>query len=583
MEDEYDDPYLRESYKHYTQELLHDQSMTSQLTNKYWTAKSFVKKLKKKEDQSVVAADSDLDAKLEFYKSIQETTQKLVFCIERYQDAIMALSQEENKLGRFLKEQSQVDKSPAGKMMNAIGKQLSQTSQQRLSCRVPLVRLYGDLDTFRNRAISDTNLNVQKMEALRTEYRGTLMWMKDISQELNPDAYRQLEKFRKVQAQVKINRDKFERHKYAVCQKIDLLGASRCNLLSHDLEVYHQNMLAFWQKTAKEMSEICEQFKGHQHYEWSMLKELNEPSLKLHEQLEKNMKVDDKAQSTEDPTLAPQDGPAATLDKRSSIDDEKLISWDDHLSSQGNGGGDDDKYFHSDTAADDNFFDDAENASFFNDLMMGTNSGELNGGGSLNSDWTQMFSQGAQQGQQTTQQGQEQTQSQSEQFSASEHFGLFADPASMNPQSTAEPGSSFLPSQLMDMSNLDNFQSMLAAAPPFNASGPGSVGGNPGFSLNPFQQMPGRGANGVFGAGSPGPSGQVGGSFLSGVGGSSAATSSSSKGNQQSARQSKTALQDKSTKADMSAWFNLFADLDPLGNPDAVGNNKDQQGEKIGI
>ena len=35
-------------------------------------------------------------------------------------------------------------------------------------------------------------------------------------------------------------------------------------------------------------------------------------------------------------------------------------------------------------------------------------------------------------------------------------------------------------------------------------------------------------------------------------------------------------------KADMSAWFNLFADLDPLGNPDAVGN-KDQQADKIGI
>ena len=66
----YDDPYLRESYKHYTQELLHDQSMSSQLTNKYWTAKSFVKKLKKKEDQSVVAADSDLDAKLEVRETV---------------------------------------------------------------------------------------------------------------------------------------------------------------------------------------------------------------------------------------------------------------------------------------------------------------------------------------------------------------------------------------------------------------------------------------------------------------------------------------------------------------------------------
>ena len=28
-------------------------------------------------------------------------------------------------------------------------------------------------------------------------------------------------------------------------------------------------------------------------------------------------------------------------------------------------------------------------------------------------------------------------------------------------------------------------------------------------------------------------------------------------------------------KADMSAWFNLFADLDPLANPDAIGRNKD--------
>ncbi len=66
----FDDPYLRESYKHYTQELLHDHSMSRKLTNTYWTAKSVVKKLKKKEDESVVAADSDLDAKLEVFPYI---------------------------------------------------------------------------------------------------------------------------------------------------------------------------------------------------------------------------------------------------------------------------------------------------------------------------------------------------------------------------------------------------------------------------------------------------------------------------------------------------------------------------------
>lgn len=35
---------------------------------------------------------------------------------------------------------------------------------------------------------------------------------------------------------------------------------------------------------------------------------------------------------------------------------------------------------------------------------------------------------------------------------------------------------------------------------------------------------------------------------------------------------SKAAVKDKAgTSADLSAWFNLFADLDPLSNPDAVG------------
>lgn len=36
------------------------------------------------------------------------------------------------------------------------------------------------------------------MEQSRTEYRGALLWMKDVSQELDPDTHKQMEKFRKV-------------------------------------------------------------------------------------------------------------------------------------------------------------------------------------------------------------------------------------------------------------------------------------------------------------------------------------------------------------------------------------------------
>lgn len=58
--------------------------------------------------------------------------------------------------------------------------------------------LQQEVETFRQRAIEDTLLNVTAMERQRTEYRAALSWMKNISQELDPDTHKQLEKFRKV-------------------------------------------------------------------------------------------------------------------------------------------------------------------------------------------------------------------------------------------------------------------------------------------------------------------------------------------------------------------------------------------------
>jgi hypothetical protein len=58
--------------------------------------------------------------------------------------------------------------------------------------------LLQEVDTFRHRAIEDTLQNVNGMEKVRTEYRASLSWMKNVSQELDPDTYKQLERFRKV-------------------------------------------------------------------------------------------------------------------------------------------------------------------------------------------------------------------------------------------------------------------------------------------------------------------------------------------------------------------------------------------------
>ncbi|KAK7886538.1 hypothetical protein WMY93_026159 [Mugilogobius chulae] len=215
-----------------------------------------------RQDEHVVASDAELDAKLEVFHSIQRTCMELLKVIEQYQKRLCLLSQEEAELGRFLRSQGSQDKTRAGKIMQATGKALCFSSQQRLALRTPLVRLYQEVETFRYRAISDTWLTVNRMEQSRTEYRGALLWMKDVSQELDPDTHKHMDKFRRVQAQVRSTKSSFDQLNHDVCQKVDMLGASRCNLLSHLLTTYQSTLLHFWEKTSRTMAAIHESFKN---------------------------------------------------------------------------------------------------------------------------------------------------------------------------------------------------------------------------------------------------------------------------------------------------------------------------------
>ncbi|XP_077577163.1 islet cell autoantigen 1 isoform X4 [Stigmatopora nigra] len=147
-----------------------------------------------------------------------------------------------------------------------------------------------EVETFRFRAVSDTWLTVERMERGRTDYRGALLWMKDVSAELDPDAGKHMERFRKVQSEVRVSKLAFDQLKADVCQKVDLLGASRCNLLSHVLATYQvrlwprpfpsksrlplvffvcpqTTLLHFWEKTSHNMAAIHENFKGCPRYE----------------------------------------------------------------------------------------------------------------------------------------------------------------------------------------------------------------------------------------------------------------------------------------------------------------------------
>lgn len=250
--------------------------LKGKVEQKYWhTKQAMIQKLGKEQDCYVVAGDAEVDARLEAFRHIQKTCIDILKAVEVYQNRIFALSQDENEMGRFLREQGSQDKSKAGKMMIAVGKAQSYSAQQRLSLRTPLVRLYQEVETFRFRAISDTFQTVNRMELSRTDYRAGLLWMANISKELDPEEYKRLDKFREVQAKVRKGKKKFEKLKVDVMQKIDLLSASRCNLLSSTLAAYQQALLKFWENTSRTMVQVSEQFKGLPAYQFQMLKSLN--------------------------------------------------------------------------------------------------------------------------------------------------------------------------------------------------------------------------------------------------------------------------------------------------------------------
>ncbi|KAG5347465.1 ICA69 protein, partial [Acromyrmex charruanus] len=266
----------------WVQKSMHDDSAIIKMQYQFWVRKQALsQKLGKKEDECIVASDAELDAKLELFRSIQDSCSYLQRVIDRYQERLCNLAQEENGMGRFLKDAGKQDKTRAGKMMSAVGKSLSYSGQQRLALRAPLGRLYQEVETFRQRAIEDTLQNVQAMEKARTEYRAALSWMKNISPDLDPDTSKQLEKYKKVQARVKQGKIVFDNLALDCLQKVDLLAAARCNMFSHALVLYQTTLLNFTKKSAQAYSTIANSFKGYQRYDFTVVRELAETSSKL--------------------------------------------------------------------------------------------------------------------------------------------------------------------------------------------------------------------------------------------------------------------------------------------------------------
>ncbi|XP_057193126.1 islet cell autoantigen 1-like isoform X2 [Triplophysa rosa] len=474
-----------------------DSSVMARMQKKFWKTKQvLIKATGKKEDEHVVASDADLDAKLEFFHSVQSTCTELLKMIEKYQQRITHLSQEENELGLFLRFQAEHDKTKAGSMMDATSKALCCSAKKRLALCPPLYRMEQEVETFRRRAIADTLLTVSRMEKARTEYRGALLWMKDVSQELDPDTYKQLEKFRKVQAQVRGTKVHFEKLKNDVCQKVDMLGASRCNMLSHSLCTYQTTLLQYWEKTAHVMSGIHEAFKGYVPYQFTTLKELRDPL----DQIASGQPAEDSKE--EDNKSHP--------DNLVSLEDEQLGDSSETVSTRavdGQSRGSDSSLCASLDSGRDLMSDvlhagevkeeDVERGdlSFLQDLL---SPGAAGGASEFSKAWQ-------------------------------DAFGCFEAPsapvtAASQQTATANTHTGFLPSHLLDhsLSTTGWATPPMFQAPPLQ---PPSSGGQ----TQPTQNSPNSSVNAPNGS-----------------------------------------------SRDMSAWFNLFADLDPLSNPDAIGRSDEE-------
>lgn len=527
----------------------------------FWTTKQAVmQKLGKKEDEHVVASDSELDSKLEVFRAIQKSSMGLLRVLEKYQDRLCVLSQDENATGRFLKSQSNLDKTRAGKMMAAVGKSQSFSAQQRLSLRVPLVRLYQEVETFRYRAISDTLMTINRMEAARTEYRGALLWMKNVSEELDPDTYKQLEKFRKVQAQVRKTKAKFDKLKLDVMQKVDLLAASRCNMFSHVLANYQSTLLHFWEKTSRTMTAVAESFKGYQYYEFNIIKELAEPSKKLSEETSKSEPAE---KDIDDDDFDPSNcdgckgkGPRDPLGQREVPEDDRLIAFDEDEGETENADIKNDSLsnLYDITSENENnsnnLEDNAKDPAPF--IGMGEDSKELT---EEDFDFSGAFKM-------------------SEPLPGAKPekviSDLLADDLPLGQDDTDKDDLTIL-NEILNAPSTggDDFskewQAVFGTMP--LSSGTTYTPGEtdqaefmPSNLLDLNKQMSVMSLSQSSTAGAPSAGAQA---------------SSKSPGVNKSQQQLPKSKSNKQGKKDMSAWFSLFADLDPLSNPDAVGKTSD--------
>ncbi|XP_065178734.1 uncharacterized protein LOC135809331 [Sycon ciliatum] len=258
------DPASRQMSWGHAQHLHHQHQRELGLVEKgkrqYWTGKQYMReKMGKEQDEHQMADDAELDSQMERTRHIQKQCYALCRALLQYQEVVQQLTSRQVALSALLRAyaESEAD-GPCSEMMSRLGTVMQDEAVQWLELDVPLTRFFSEVETFRGRALVDTLINVNQVTQERRKFRGALLWMADASRNLDPDTRKHLTKFRQAQQMARESRQEFENKKGTVCEKVDLLAASFCNLLSHAMTPYQKALGRQWSSSAAQYCKLLE-------------------------------------------------------------------------------------------------------------------------------------------------------------------------------------------------------------------------------------------------------------------------------------------------------------------------------------
>ncbi|CAD5206525.1 unnamed protein product [Bursaphelenchus okinawaensis] len=276
------------NYDRFAMDDLVGENTLIKMKQHFWTAKQLLRsKLGKKEDDNLTASDADFDSKLASFYAIKDSTRGLMASLEDLHHFFSSLQESNKHMGVLLIKQSRYQKSHVAKAMEAVGQSQSYAYKYSGNALTTLIKMYRDLDVFFDRAVNDCSITVEAAERARTEYRGSLLWMKKCSEELDPESEQLMDQYRTTQTICRQNKEKFDQLKEDTYHKTDVLSECRTRLVLETTHKYLQDIGDYMQEMSRTYAQVLEELKDIDNYEIDVLTILNDPMSLVMEQNKK--------------------------------------------------------------------------------------------------------------------------------------------------------------------------------------------------------------------------------------------------------------------------------------------------------